>query len=252
MQQSSNVRKYLPVLLGVIMICAVLFGAVIFCVTFLKKHDWAVQYAKRLEYNFGDSAVNMIIKKTEWDKLCADSFDGFYDFDKDGQAEQVQVSFAGEASERNVQVTLNEAAALQIALEPGDVQRAVTIVGIDGAAGTYLAVLESVYNGKTELGMLRWKVYRYQEGAFVQENDFQYQGLADERGIMKEGVIESRSEKRTFFYDVSQNQNDYIYYRSVVFADMKELGISLPFETVGMFETAYKRNIKGIFNVIVK
>lgn len=252
MQQSKNVRKYIPVFLGVVIIATVILGTAVWCVNFLKKHDWAVQYAKKLEYTFDDSAVNMIIKKTERDKLYADGFAGFYDFNRDGQAEQVRITFSEDALGRTVQVALDENCAVQIALEPGEVQSVFTVVGIDSGDSTYMAALESVYNGKTGTGKLRWKVYGYQDGTFVQQEDLLYVGMADERGIMKEGVIESSFEGRTFSYDVGQNQNDYIYYRSVVFADMKELGISLPFETVGMFETAYKRNIRGIFNVIIK
>ena len=252
MQQSKNIRKYLPVFAGVFVICAVVFAAVVFCVDFLQKKDWAVQYAKKLEYTFDDSAVNMIIKRTERDKLYAHVYDGFFDFDRDGQTEQVQISFMENEAGRMAQIVLEGTTPLSIMLEPGDVQCVFTVVGINGKDGMYLAAMESVYNGKTGTGKLQWKVYRYQSGAFVSEEDFLYKGMADERGIMKEGVIGSSSEARTFFYDVIENQNDYIYYRSVVFADMKELGISLPFETVGMFETAYKRNIRGIFNVIIK
>lgn len=249
MQQGNKEKIFLS---GAVFLCAVILAAAVSFLIFYRRDRWADHYIESLKYNFDDTAVNMKMKKKEWRKEISEIFHGAYDFDKDGQAEPVQISFSDTEEGRIMEIAYGGGEALQISLEPSDVQRAVTVVGIRYEADTYLAVLESVYDSKAGLGKLQWKIYRYQNGIFVPEEDLIYAGMADEQGIMREGALESRSAKRTFVYDVKQDQNDYIYYRSVVFADMKEMGIRLPFVTTGWFETAYKRNVKGIFNVIVE
>lgn len=249
MQQGNKEKIFLS---GAIFLCAVILAAAVSFLIFYRKETWADHYIESLKYNFDDTAVNMKMKKKEWRKEISEIFHGAYDFDKDGQAEPVQISFSDGEAGRIMEIAYDGGEALQISLEPLDVQRAVTVVGIRYKADAYLAVLESVYDSEAGMGKLQWEIYRYQDGVFVKEEALLYSGTADGHGIMTEGVLESRSAKRTFVYDVKQDQNDYIYCRSVIFADMKELGISLPVVTTGWFETAYKRNVKGIFNVIVE
>lgn len=249
MQQS---KKNGIIILGTVIICAmIIFLAWVFINRF-RKDNWADRYRKKLEYNFDENAVNMKVKQKDWKKFASDSYEGAYDFDRDGKAETLKISFSESDGSYAAHIDLEGEEVLQFGLERENRQGVFTVVGIYHESETYIAVLESVYNGREEMGKLRWQIYGYRDGKFVKAEDFAYTGMADGRGIMVEGVIESNCMEKVYSHDVKEHQNNYVYYRSVVFADMKEMGIKLPFETAGRFETMYKRNIKGIFNIIIE
>lgn len=248
MQQRKEGRVFL---LAAIFSGVVILACAVGYLIFYRRDTWADRYVEKLKYNFDDTAVNKKMKRKEWRKPVTEVFEGSYDFDKDGQAEPVLVTFSDTDAGRVMEIAA-KGETLRVVLDPEDAQRAVTVVGIRYGNETYLAAVESVYKSGEEAGRLRWKIYRYQSGAFVLEEDFLYTGIADGHGIMTEGTLESYFAERKFSYDLEKDQNDYIYYRSVVFADMKDMGIRLPFETRDRFETFYKRNIRGIFNVVVE
>lgn len=241
-------RKYAVGFVGILFLCGILFFMVK-CSADNWTDDWAETYRKNLEYNFDDTAVNRKMKRKEWDKFASGTYVGSYDFNQDGQEEQVQIAFPdGET----VQILLDGEEVLRFGIQNGDVQRVLTIVGIRYEAETYLAAVRSLYEENGGMGTLKFVVYRYQDGGFIKVWDIVYSGTIGARSIMVEGVLESSCGDKVFSYDVKEQQNDYIYQRSVLFADMKDLGIKLPFETVGKFETAYKRNVSGILNIILE
>lgn len=244
-------RKYAVGFAGIILICGIaIFLA--YCNFRRQEDSWAEKYMKNLEYNFDDASVNMIMAREEWKTNMSDIYDSIYDFNLDGQPEQVQISFQGGETAETACISLNGEEVLQVAVLADDVQRAFTIVGIRYGSDTYLAAVESVYEEGGGMGKLKCVVYQYQDGGFIKVADVSYTGTIGNRGMMAEGVLESNCDERVFSYDVKEDQNNYIYQRSVVFADMKDLGIKFPFETVGKFETAYKRNVSGILNIIVE
>ncbi len=235
---------------------AFLILAIVFCISYFtanrQKNDWAAIYQKNLEYNFNEPAVNRKVTWEEWKTLSSGLFDCKYDFDGDGQAEQVRISFRTDENVQMAEIFVDESEGLQIPVHTGNASWVFTVVGLKYAGHTYLAAVESVYDIGDGMGELNCIIYQYGKEGFVKAADISYSGTIGSRGMMVEGVLASNCNDRIFSYDVLEQQNDYIYQRSVVFADMKEMGIKFPFETVGKFQTAYKRNVAGIFSVIVK
>lgn len=217
-----------------------------------KKHRWVQLQRENLEYVFDESASCRLLKLSEAEKLYQEVYETAYDFDGDEAAEPVQVAFARQSEQNVVTVTVGGTEPVQVALDcPDGYRMSCVITGIDGKEGKLLGIVESVFAPEDGKGYLNCHLFSVRDNAFVKSADYTYSGVIGGPGHMVEGTVENAMPENAYAYDVKTNQNGYIYERSVILADMKDVGLMFPYETVGKFQMRYKRNVTGLFYVIV-
>lgn len=214
---------------------------------------WIKEYLKNLSYVFEESAPSLIIEKEKTGELFETVYQYPFDFNGDNEDENIRVSFKNQGETIQAVIKAENCEAVFVDLEnTNENQKVFTVTGINVKGKTALAAIESVYAPGGGKGYLKCHVWRYENGSFVKNSEIIYSGVIGVRNYMVEGIIENRAADDTFYYNVEENQNGYIYERSRAIADMKDFGIKLPFETVGRFQVSYKRWVTGIFNVIME
>ena len=171
-----------------------------------------------------------------------------YDLNSDGVAEAVTVAVDKGSSQATISV--GKLGNLTILLEPIGVNsfQHLTVAGINLKNDKRLAAIEYTYIDGG-MGLVKCHVWSYVNGGFVKNSEILYSGLIGNQGFMDSGVIENRVPEDRFGYVAEENKNGYIYERSRVIADMRDLGIKLPFETVGQYTIGYDRNVTFFYDV---
>ncbi len=171
-----------------------------------------------------------------------------YDLNGDGATEVVNVVVDNANSQAIIGV--GNLGTLAITLEPIGVNsfQHLTVAGINLKNEKRLAAIEYTYIDGG-MGLVKCHVWSYVNGAFVKNSEILYTGRIGNQGFMDSGIIENRVPEDTFGYVAEENKNGYIYERSRVIADMKDLGIKLPFETVGQYTIGYDRNVTFFYDV---
>lgn len=216
-----------------------------------KKYRWVRLQRENLEYIFDESAPCRVLELSEIEKLYHKAYETTYDFDGDQIAEAVQIAFERQADQKIVTIMVEGMEPVSVKLDcPDGYQRSCVITGIEGENGNSLGIVESVFAPEEGKGYLNCHIFSVKEQSFVKSVDYTYSGMIAGYGIMIEGVIENAMPGNEYVYDVTTHQNDYIYERSVMFANMKDMGLRFPHETMGKFQMRYKRNVTGLFYVI--
>lgn len=209
---------------------------------------------KNIEELYHEGELILIDRKDDRDA----SYDaGFaYDFDGDGIQEQVKITwdmsgrlvFDAEGFDRaefDADIVDEDRYVISAAVIDN------SLVG-DGSGKEVLVLSRASYPTENEVGSVKISIWLTGNDGFRQLMDVSYSGLSDEVGIMREGAVKKNMEGDTFFYDVLVNQNEYIYERSRIIADLRELGIKLPYETCGAYFIDYKRWADEACHFIVK
>lgn len=218
----------------------------------IKKYQWVQLQRENLEYIFDDSAPCRLLKLSEAEELYQEVYETAYDFDGDKIAEPVQIIFERQPEQKLVIITAEGIEPVQVVLDcPDGYQMSCVITGIDGKTGQQLGIVESVFSPEEGKGYLNCHLFSFKDNSFVKSADYTYSGVIGGPGHMVEGCVENSMPENAYVYDVQTSQNEYIYERSVILADMKDVGLRLPYETMGKFQVRYKRNVTGLFYVIV-
>lgn len=218
-----------------------------------KKYHWVKMQQENLDYIFDKSAPHKVLKLSEEDKLYQKAYETSYDFNGDGTKEAVQIAFAKQWDKKMVTITVEGTEPVQVELDcPDGYQMSCVITGIQGKNGNSLGIVESVFAPEDGKGYLNCHIFSYNGEKLQKSTDYTYSGLIGGLGMMDEGIVENAIPGKEFCHDVDINQNGYVYERSVMFADMKDVGLYFPYETVGKFQMGYRRNVTGLFYVILR
>lgn len=174
-----------------------------------------------------------------------------YDINGDGESEKVQVTVDNGTAQASINV--GGAGNLGVSLEPAGtwMQHKLTVVGISLRNEKRLAAIEYTY-ADAGMGLIKCHVWKYANNSFVKTSEIVYSGLIGNQGRMESGIIENRVPEDSFRHVAEENKNGYITERSIVIADMKDLGIKLPFETVGTYAITYDDNITFFYDMILQ
>lgn len=250
----KKVRLYRNVLIVVMVVLIIVIG-ILSRVIHIKKsermrEDWLLQQEARLPYDYAKNATAIKLPKdsSNWSQ---DIYESSYDFDGDMSDENVLVQFLEEEDMPVASIRVDGMEPLAVELEQGQDDRTISIVGMTVDKDKMLAVVENVFKGGDKMGYVRCHVFSIAGDVFIKQEEVYYSGAIGKKGLMVKGVIANGIQNDSFRYDVEEDQNEYIYERSRIFADLRDLGIKLPYETINNPNVTYKKNVIGIFNIIV-
>lgn len=231
----------------------VLFGMIVNERIYLSNKKAPVKNVEELYAERGEVTV---IERNSLEDYASYSREYSYDFNDDGKAEQVKITWdmsgklvfdaeGFDSAEFDADILNEDRYAVSAAVIDN------SIVG-DGSGNEVLVLSGASYPTENVIGSVKLSVWIINVDGFEHLMDVSYSGLADEVGIMREGVVQKNMEGDSFSYDVLINQNEYIYERSRVMADLRELGIKLPYGTYGAYRIDYKRWAEEICHFIIK
>lgn len=215
---------------------------------------WADEYQAKVAPRFADSSMMSIVEASEFSSLSSKNYNGNFDVDHDGNVDAIQIYLS---NRENVMIaTIHVDGYDDITYEAealGGDSKALGIMGVTNDDGrTGIAVVESIYDNVNGFGYLKCHVWNYQDGTIHKVASIGYNSLIGSNGFVDVGMITSDIPEDSFSWSRTEHQNNFIYERSRMMADMREWGILFPYATVDKFVTNYKYKVAGLCHVIIK
>lgn len=215
---------------------------------------WADEYQARIAPRFADSTLMNIMQASDLASLEGISYNSSYDVDADGTPENVNVSFAVREGVVIAGIYVDGYDSISYEMEAlGGNSKAFAVMGVrndDGRTG--IAVVESVYAAGGGLGKLNCHVWSFDGQMITKEAAIGYISQIGQNGFIDIGTVTNDVPQDSFSWSMNEHQNNFMYNRSRMMADMREWGVLFPYGTVDKFMTNYKYKVVGLYHLIIK
>lgn len=200
-----------------------------------------------------DQSVFATISRNNMEELFNNDYTTSIDIDFNGVEEVVKCKFNQDGSGLVAELTVNSYPTAIIDLnEIGEDRKEISVVSFNCRYDYGIAFLESVYDVNGEMGSISAHVFLLNNGTLEKVAENYYSGRIGANGYMDEGIISNNVADDLYSYNAEEHMNGYIYNRSRFIADMKEIGIKMPFETMGTFGISYKRNVSRLIGITIE
>lgn len=195
--------------------------------------------------------VQSLVKKDVSEQVLDGQYEAYYDFNEDGVEEVILIKFEDVSGVTIAGIQVDGVEPVEFEMTSLGDSTVFSVVAIELKGEKRLAAVESVIRHDGDMGCVKCVVWELEDSRFEETSNIYYSGMIGRKGLMVEGIISNNVSDDNFQYDVEEDQNEYIYERSRIFADMREIGIKFPYGTVGNHIVTYKKNVTGLFNIIV-
>lgn len=219
-------------------------------VTYEREMNWIEMQQHKLGFTFDDTAMYLLPELTDWNTILSQLHSTSFDFDGDGTEENVMVSFIEKENGIFASIETESVGSVEMQLDQYG-STVFSVVGMEKEGAKYLAAVESVLPDDGTKGFICCRVWKVSDGRLEKSHNIYYSGVIGDSGMMAQGTISNDLPEDCFAYNAEDDMNGYIYERSRIIADMRELGIKFPYETIGNHIVSYKKEVFGLYNIII-
>lgn len=187
--------------------------------------------------------------------IATDSYKVTYDMNGDGVSESIAVDLEYDTQKGTLKMKLSEPGYSTVECElekPLTGKSIVELVGINNKNGIGIGIISRNYDSAADQYFIQAVVWECGKSTLTQHWNVVYSAVVLKNGFVGEGDIHGKIRENEFSYTMESNQNGYILQRSTLMADMKNMGIIFPRETLSPCDIEYRSSVTGLLSLKVE